>query len=64
MEKVWVIVAKSCNDCNSLGVKALTHKPTDEEINGVARDIGGMYCISSKVFEATIDGETVEKDVD
>lgn len=63
MDKVWVIIAKSCSDCNSLGVKVLAHKPTDEERDSVERDIGGMYCISSKVFEAIIDGETIEKDV-
>lgn len=61
--KLWVVVATSCSDCNSIGAAAFDHKPSDEEVEVVKSHIGGMFCIKEHVFELEANGEPVDEDL-
>lgn len=48
----WIIICRTCSDCGgTIGFKITENKPTQEDINWVAKELGGAYCISEYVKE-------------
>jgi hypothetical protein len=62
--KIWVVVAVSCSECNSMGVRSFDHQPSEDEVSSVVDKIGGMYCIRAHTFETKVNGVTVEQNID
>jgi len=60
---MWIVVAISCSDCNSMAVASFDHRPSEDEVNAVSKTIGGMYCITEYIFESQLNGESVEKEL-
>lgn len=60
--KIWVVLALSCSDCNSVGIATFDHEPTEAEEQKVAERIGGMYCIGTYTIETEVNGEPIEKE--
>ena len=54
---IWVVIATSCSECNSQGVKIFDHVPSETEVSLVEDAIGGMWCITTKQFRCEINGE-------
>ena len=54
---IWVVVAESCEGCNSLGVKVFDHAPSETEANLAAEVIGGMWCITTSQVKCEINGD-------
>ena len=54
MDNLWIIISKSCSDCNTMGAKLFDKEPTKKEIDEVEKELGGMYCISSHVSKIEI----------
>lgn len=61
---VWVVVAVSCTDCNTIGVQAFDHAPTDAEQEECRKSAHGMWCLRVLVFECEINGPAVVGEVD
>ena len=59
----YLILAKSCRDCNLMALRLISHKPAWDEIREVENEAGGMFCITSKVFELELDGETIKSQI-
>ncbi len=57
-EKKWVTVAVSCAECDIIGVRMFSTKPTEKEEEKVKRNIGGMGCINTHTFELDESMET------
>lgn len=39
--KIWIVIAKSCDECNSLAVAVYDHEPKEEEKDIVVQECGG-----------------------
>ena len=61
--KIWTVICESCYDCNTRGVKSFSHKPSDVDEKSVKKAVGGMFCISTRVYESEIDGEVKESEI-
>lgn len=49
---MYIVIAESCYECgNEKAIKKFNNKPTIAEIAEVENALGGMYCISSYIFE-------------
>jgi 4-hydroxy-3-methylbut-2-en-1-yl diphosphate synthase IspG/GcpE len=55
--EVWVVVAVSCNDCNTVATVVFDHEPNDEEQAEAAKSGGGMFCFSTSVIKCAVNGE-------
>lgn len=54
--KVWVIVSQTCPDCGSgLAVLVMENAPTPENIKDFEYELGGNYCITTKVLHGEVD---------
>lgn len=47
----YLLIAKSCFKCNSLGIQILKQKPSEEDKDKIIDEVGGMYCIRILEFE-------------
>ena len=56
---MFIIVSKACDSCGGhISVRATTEKPTwESHISDNEKEIGGMFCIQSKVFACDLDGD-------
>ena len=61
--KVWVVVATSCQGCNSLAVQVLDHVPDEGNIAAVKDEAGGMWCISTRTLEVEVNAEPQETEI-
>ncbi len=57
---MYLIITKSCDECNKTSLTLKSEKPVSDLINKLEEDLGGMYCIRSKVVEIYCDGDTEE----
>ncbi len=57
---VWVVVSRSCADCDTISVASFDHEPTEGEKDTVTDSCGGMYCIGTFCFKTEINGEPVD----
>lgn len=46
-----------------MALRLISHKPAWDEIREVENEAGGMFCITSKVFELELDGETIKSQI-
>lgn len=61
--KIWVVVAVSCSDCNSIGAAAFDHEPSEAERHVISADIDGMFCVTEHVFGLELNGEPASEDL-
>lgn len=55
MDEVFVVICNSCDDCGEQGGGVFSHYPTDEDIESIKEDMGGMYCIDHKIYFGKVD---------
>jgi hypothetical protein len=60
MDKVWVVISKSCPNCNEIICTAFDHKPNKDEIKFNRNKLDGLWCGDDYIFECEINGKTVE----
>lgn len=51
MSAEFVIVATACSDCNEQAVALFYNQPTTEDLKRVEEEIGGMWCIKTRIFK-------------
>jgi hypothetical protein len=59
--RFWVVVARSCNDCNEIALQLFTAAPTDDQKLALWELIGGMWCVRLQTFALAADGEPVRQ---
>jgi hypothetical protein len=53
---MFLIIAKACDNCGGeLAVKIQQAQPSGKEIDELASELGGMFCIRSRVIEVIED---------
>ena len=58
----YVVVCKTCEDCNSISAKMIDHKPDEKELAKIQfTEFSGGICLSSYVFKLEMNGEMVEQ---
>jgi hypothetical protein len=56
---IFVLIARSCDDCGQFGIQLLEHEPTIEDKEEITDRLGGMYCIRTTVMEVEKIGDIV-----
>ena len=62
---MYILVSNSCADCgDEVSVGLFKKKPTAEQIREAEDTIGGMFCITTNVFELNVGEITAEEIID
>jgi hypothetical protein len=58
-ENVWMLMGRSCQDCNVTAVQILTREPTESDKSELKESMGGMFCIKVHSAMVEVDGNPI-----
>ena len=59
MNPIWVVLATSCANCNTIALGVYEHEPNEADIATVNKAAGGMFCLSNQIVKSEINQAVV-----